>query len=159
MKPSVEARTEIRGYESLELRYYNDAVNNCTYGIGTLAHRGPCTKEELKRPVTAPQAEAKFDERIESAARAVRHVVRTAALTQRQFDGLVSYTYNRGAGNALKVLKLADRGDHRAVAREMAAAVWAHPIDAKGHKKPSVLLKGLIHRRRWEAAGFSDAKK
>lgn len=33
------------------MAYYNDVANNCTYGVGTLAHTAPCTPEELARPV------------------------------------------------------------------------------------------------------------
>jgi lysozyme len=37
----------LRTREHAVLHYYSDVANNCTYGIGTLAHHGPCTDEEL----------------------------------------------------------------------------------------------------------------
>ncbi|CAB3763524.1 hypothetical protein LMG29660_04780 [Burkholderia puraquae] len=31
--------------EQAVMHYYNDQANNCTFGVGTLAHSGPCTPE------------------------------------------------------------------------------------------------------------------
>lgn len=40
---------ELRRRESAVMAYYNDQANNCTYGIGTLAHTGPCTRKNCAR--------------------------------------------------------------------------------------------------------------
>ncbi|WP_242540457.1 lysozyme inhibitor LprI family protein [Trinickia mobilis] len=44
--------TALRIRERAVLHYYNDIADNCTHGVGTLAHHGPCTEDELRRPVT-----------------------------------------------------------------------------------------------------------
>ncbi|MFP3711328.1 lysozyme, partial [Paraburkholderia sp. SIMBA_009] len=84
----------LRRRESAVMAYYNDQANNCTYGVGTLAHTGPCTPEELRRPVTTTQVNAQLAARVRRAEAAVRRHVSTRQLTQAQFDELVSYTYN-----------------------------------------------------------------
>jgi Lysozyme inhibitor LprI len=48
MQMSPSGRTALRQRERAVLSYYNDAANNCTYGVGTLAHRGPCTVASSK---------------------------------------------------------------------------------------------------------------
>lgn len=58
MRLSEAGWAELRLRESAVMAYYNDQVNNCTYGVGTLAHTGPCTPEELRRPVTPSQVNA-----------------------------------------------------------------------------------------------------
>lgn len=58
---------ELRRRESAVMAYYNDQANNCTYGIGTLAHTGPCSPEELRTPVTATQVNAQLAVRVRRA--------------------------------------------------------------------------------------------
>ncbi|MGF6855362.1 hypothetical protein OKW29_004249 [Paraburkholderia sp. CI3] len=45
MKMSAGGYAALRVNEGVVMHYYNDApVNgNCTWGVGTLAHLGPCT--------------------------------------------------------------------------------------------------------------------
>ena len=52
MQMSAAGLAALREREHAVLRYYNDVANNCTYGVGTLAHHGPCTADESQRPVT-----------------------------------------------------------------------------------------------------------
>jgi GH24 family phage-related lysozyme (muramidase) len=35
--------------------HYNDIANNCTVGLGTLVHHGPCTAAELAQPADQQQ--------------------------------------------------------------------------------------------------------
>lgn len=109
---SAEARLRLGNREQVR-GYYNDmggSRGNCTYGIGILVHRGPCTEEELQRPLTAAQVAVSFATAISSAERAVRRSVSRQALTQEQFDALVSYAYNTGASGASRTFDLVDAG-------------------------------------------------
>jgi lysozyme len=55
LRTSAFAKARMRERENPIYRYYDDGGRpgrgNCTWGIGTLAHRGACTDEELKRSV------------------------------------------------------------------------------------------------------------
>ena len=59
MYMSVKARINLRQREKKVMRFYDDGgkpgVGHCTYGYGTLAHRGPCTAEELKSMIYSTQ--------------------------------------------------------------------------------------------------------
>jgi GH24 family phage-related lysozyme (muramidase) len=94
--------------------YYDDGGSgngHCTWGPGILAHRGPCTKEELNRPVSQASVDAEFARRVAKAEREVRSHVRKQALNPAQFDALVSLTYNAGARGSRGTYKLIEQGD------------------------------------------------
>ena len=148
-------------HEGIIRHYYNDSVNNCTYGVGTLAHRGPCTVPELHTHVSDGQRARSMMAGIHRAEIAVRHAVTHQNLNQRQFDSLVSYTYNRGAGGAHPVLRLVNAGHFGAAAQNMGRAIRATVmgpnrkplLDKNGHHVTRV-LPGLITRRAAESAPF-----
>lgn len=75
MRLSQDGWTALRTREYAVMAYYNDQANNCTFGIGTLAHNGSCTQEELARPVTAAQVNAALAVRGGHAEAAVRRIV------------------------------------------------------------------------------------
>lgn len=150
---SPEARQRLRDpmHESSVRGYYNDGRGtrgHCTYGIGILAHRGPCTDEELRRPLTATQIEASFDTAVRTAESAVRRNVTRQALTQAQFDALVSYTYNAGPSGASRAYLRIDQGDLKGAADVITANIYSR----QGGRL--VLMRGLIGRRREESAPF-----
>jgi GH24 family phage-related lysozyme (muramidase) len=132
-------------------------ANHCTFGVGTLVHHGPCTDEELHRPVTAAQVDAQLARRVHSAEAAVRLAVSHAALSQAQFDSLVSFVYNVGARGAATALAAADRGAPSEAATHITANVYVHPRDAQGLRLAPVLVPGLVNRRQGEAAPFVNA--
>jgi len=74
-------------------------------------------------------------------------------LTQAQFDGLVSFSYN--VSNPSSVMAAADRGDMKAVYDKMLQYIYVYKHDSKGHKigKPTILAP-LYRRRLEEAAPF-----
>lgn len=77
MHLSTAGYAALRFNEGTVMHYYNDPIgNNCTWGIGTLAHYGPCTAEELRRTVTPAQVNAVLAERVHEAEREVRNIVR-----------------------------------------------------------------------------------
>lgn len=93
---SPDARARMRGTEKLMLKYYNDMgknKGNCTWGIGFYVHKGVCGEAELARKVDASSIDIEYGKRIAEAERRVKIKVHVK-LTQAQFDGLVSFTYN-----------------------------------------------------------------
>lgn len=161
MKLSTNARAKMITTERAEYRYYNDMKKlggNCTWGIGIKAHNGPCTAAELKQNVSAARVEAAFSSKIAEAERGVRRRVSKQALTQEQFDALVSLAYNLGIAGASGIFDLVDSGKLNAAGRLIASMTRARVIGRDGKTK-FVLLKGLITRRAGEAAPFISSEK
>jgi len=147
---SAAARRHLRSRERVR-GYYNDMGGNrgnCTYGIGILVHRGACTAAELRRPLTTAQVEISFAAAIREAERAVKRKVTRQALTQEQFDALVSYTFNTGANGAAGTLALVDRGRLHEAAGNMSRNIRTN---VGGQR---VVARGLIQRRQEESAPF-----
>ncbi|MBK7662176.1 MAG: glycoside hydrolase family protein [Sterolibacteriaceae bacterium] len=158
MHMSAAGMAALRQREGAVLRYYNDAANHCTYGVGTLAHHGPCTDEELRRPVTADQVNAQLAAGVARAEAAVRRRVRNQQLTQAQFDALVSFAFNTGAAGARAALDAANRGASGEVVTHMNDNVYVHPRDANGRRLAPRRLQGLVNRRLEEAAPFQTGR-
>ncbi|WP_125288816.1 hypothetical protein [Erwinia sp. 198] len=79
------------GYKNLRTRevvvyhYYNDSgfnAENCTWGVGTLAHYGLCTEEELQREVTTNDINAALAKHVHQVERYIRRKVKHYRLTQ-----------------------------------------------------------------------------
>lgn len=158
MAISASGRAELRRREDVRLQYYNDLANNCTFGVGALAHLGPCTAEELVRPVTAAQVDAQLAARLHTAEAGVRRHVNRHALTQAQFDALVSYTFNLGVTGARSVLDAENRGSNADVVTNMNRNVFIRPRDARGRRLRAVRSQGLANRRREETSPFQPAR-
>lgn len=139
------------------MHYYNDIANNCTYGVGTLAHSGACSPAELQTAVTATQVDAQLAARVRTAERAVRAGVPNVQLTQAQFDSLVSFVYNVGAGGAATTLAAANANTPAQVASLMQQHVYVHPRDANGRRLAPVRVQGLVNRRQREVVPFNQA--
>jgi lysozyme len=157
LRMSAAGLNALRVREHVELRYYPDQAGNCTFGVGTLVHYGACSPEELQRPVSIAEVNVALNTRIRDAEAAVRRNVRSQALTQTQFDALVSFTYNTGARGAAPVLHGANQGNHAQVARLMSQYVYVHPY-RNGQRLAAVRSNGLINRRREEAIPFQQQR-
>jgi lysozyme len=156
MKMSGAARSRLREREKPKYFYYNDmggGRGNCTWGIGTLEHRGPCTADELKREVSPAQAESVYSTRVGDAEREVRRKVIHQTLTQAQFDALVSFTYNMGPGGARNTLELVDGGNMKGAATMISSMIRVR-VQGKHGKIKWVVARGLISRRAEESAPF-----
>lgn len=155
MYMSPEARARMRKREVDMYQYYDDGGpgrGHCTWGAGILAHRGPCSKEELARPVSKAEVDSEYARRVAKAEREVRSNVRAQALNQEQFDALVSLTYNAGARGSRGTYKLIEKGDFKGAAgniRQMTRTT------IKGKK---VVARGLISRRAEESAPFAPVE-
>ena len=155
MTVSAGGRLDIQNREGVAPNYYNDIANNCTYGVGQLAHIGPCTAEELATPVSQQQIQQTMDASVRRFEQRVRDGVPGRQLNQNQFDALASFVFNVPRGEGNRVLDMANRGDDAAVAREMTGAVYYHPRDANGVRlHQPVLSRGLVNRRNGEVTQY-----
>ena len=141
----------IARFEGMRLKLYNDPAGHCTIGVGHLVHRGRCHGREpasFKRGLTRQGALALLGSDLKKVEKAVRRL--GVPLTQAQFDALVSFTFNVGAGWMKKsqLRKALLRRQYRDVPRAMSRWVYA------GGKK----LGGLVRRRIAEGRLFKHGK-
>jgi lysozyme len=136
-------------FEGFRAGLYNDAADNCTIGYGHLVHMGRCNGSEpaeFKRGLSEPEAEELLRRDAQSAADAVRRSVRVP-LNQAQFDALVSFVYNLGAGAFESSTLLKDINARNFAAVPGQLEEWVH---AGGQ-----VLPGLVTRRKAEARLFT----
>lgn len=152
MSLSKAGYAALRRREGTRLHYYNDKkVNgNCTWGVGTLAHFGPCTPEELRQKVTAKDVNRELAVRVHEKERIVRRLIRHHQLTQAQFDAAVSFAYNSNTINTRRALAPADRGDMITVVQRMMQNVYITPHDAYGRRAGTPEYSRGLHNRRIE---------
>jgi lysozyme len=141
----------IKNFEGLRLTAYRDVAGVWTIGYGsTRYHDGKRVKPGDKL-ATEAQADALFHNTLGRYEQAVNQFVKVP-LTQNQFDALVSFTYNEGAG-ALKestlLVKLNDT-DYQAAATHFLA--WDKITDPKTGQK--ITCDTLLQRRREESQLF-----
>ena len=127
-------------FEGLKLSAYRDSVGVLTIGYG---HTGPDVFEG--QTITEEEADALLVQDTQDAVAAVNRLV-TAALTQGQFDALVDFVFNLGAGRleGSTLLELLNEGDYEGAAAQFER--WSHA----GGK----VLAGLLRRRQAEADLF-----
>ena len=128
------------GFEGDRLRAYQDSKGVWTIGYG---HTGGVYPSMV---ITQAQAEAFLMADIAWAESEVNRVVKVP-LKQGEFDALVDFVFNCGAGNFdhSTLLVLLNHGDHVRAAAEF----------QKWDKCGGVELPGLLRRRRAEAEAFS----
>ena len=133
---------QIKAFEGLRLEAYRDAAGVLTIGYG---HTGSDISEGDR--ISEYWAMELLRNDLGAAEAAVRrlHVART----QGQFDALVSFVFNLGiqrlqGSTLLKVIR--EGGSRHRIQQEFKRWVYA------GGKK----LRGLEHRREWEAKRFFD---
>jgi lysozyme len=129
-------------FEGLRLTAYQDSVGKWTIGYGhTLG---------VTEGMTCSQAQAEewLENDINWAVFVVNNIVKVP-LSQGEFDGLVDFCFNCGAGNfkSSTLLKLVNAGDMEDAAKEFEK--WDH---AGG-----VVVAGLLRRRVAEEQEFQEA--
>lgn len=141
MKTSEKGITLIKHFEGLRLMAYQCAGNVWTIGYGHT------TAVQPGNIITAEQADVYIRQDLVSSENAVNHCV-SVLLNQNQFDALVSFTFNLGAGNFRKstLLKNLNSGDYQGAADQLIR--WVH---AGGKKLP-----GLVARREAERELFLE---
>jgi GH24 family phage-related lysozyme (muramidase) len=158
MNMSPDGRARMRHTEKVALKYYDDGgagKGHCTWGAGLLAHRGPCSKEELARKVTLVEVEAEFARRLHAAEGAVERNIKVP-LTQSQFDALVSYVYNNGSTGSIPLYEKVNAKDFAGAADVISRSVRSRQKNKQG-KAVYVLQPGLIARRAEESVPFRNA--
>lgn len=113
------------------------------YGHVVLAHE----RELLAAGITPAQATELLRKDVGIAERAVLRLI-SMPLTDGQFDALVSFTFNLGAGALQRstLRRKVNRGEHESVPAELMKWVWA-----AGKRMP-----GLVRRRKAEALVYSS---
>jgi GH24 family phage-related lysozyme (muramidase) len=117
-----------------------------TIGYGHVVK--PHERKAFASGITTKQAESLLRQDVQTAERAVLRLI-TVPLTDGQFDALMSFTFNLGAGALQRstLRRKVNRGDHTNVPPEFRKWVWA------GGRK----LEGLVRRREAEAALYAKA--
>lgn len=141
MKASGACRALIREFESCRLEAYR-----CPAGIPTIGY-GHTRGVKMGDRCTIQQADVWLTQDLEDAEAAVSMLVKKP-LTQSQFDALVSFTFNVGAGRLGEstLLILLNRGNYTGAAAQF----------QRWDKSKGVTLPGLVRRRAAEAALFCD---
>lgn len=137
----------IATHEGLRTRPYNDPSGYCTVGIGHLIGKRGCTPDDYNQwgELSEQQVLELFRQDIPRYEEPVNRLVKVA-LTQNQFDALVSFVFNVGAENfsTSTLLRKLNEGDNAAVANEF----------PRWNKSRGRVLSGLTRRRAEEAAMF-----
>ena len=139
MKISANGLGLLIHFEGFRDKAYRDSAGVWTIGYGSTkgVHAG--------QRITRDQAAIRLADDVSQAESAVSRLV-AVPLTQGQFDALVSFVYNLGAGGLAKstLLKRLNAGDYPGAADEFLK--W---VKAGGRR-----LQGLVRRRAAERALF-----
>lgn len=140
LKTSAAGVAAIKRFEGWRSTVYRDAVNKATIGWGHLIKPG-----EVMTSITVAQGEALLAADIAAAEASVRRLV-LVPITQGQFDALVSFVFNLGAGNlqTSTLLRKLNARDYLGAAAELPRWKLA------GGKE----LPGLVARRAEERTWF-----
>ena len=138
----------IASFEGFRADMYNDPAGHATIGFGHLIHLGPINGSEpaeFRQPLSLAAAKELLRKDAARFEQAVRTEV-TVPLTQQQFDSLVSFAFNVGAGNlrGSTLLRKLNAADYAAARGEF----------AKWNKAGGQVLPGLVRRRAAEAQMF-----
>lgn len=142
MELSQKGLDLIKSFEGLRLKAYKAVSTEKYYTIG-YGHYGSDVKENAV--ITKERAEQLLKQDCGSFVKAVNQMVKVK-LTQNQFDALVSFTYNCGAGALQRsdLLKYLNEGDYKKSAAEL----------PRWNKSGDKVLAGLVKRRAKEMELF-----
>ena len=140
MKTSEEGKKFIKEKEGLRLEAYRCSGGILTIGYGHTAGVVP------GMIINKIQAEKFFLEDLEQKAEAIINRLVKVQLTQGQYDALVSFVFNLGAGNLMKstLLKLLNAGDYTGAAEQF----------ERWNKSGGKVTAGLVKRRAEEKQMF-----
>lgn len=139
MKTSVEGLALIKKFEGLELEAYK-----CAAGVWTIGY-GHTKNVQEGDVISESHADHMLEVELEEFEGYINDNV-TVALSQNQFDALVSWVYNLGPANlkASTMLKVLNSGDYEGVPAQI----------KRWNKAGGKVLEGLIRRREAEALLF-----
>lgn len=149
-KLSKKGTRFIATFEGFRSELYDDPAGHCTIGCGHLVHHGRCDGSEpaeFRRGITRERALELLLEDAAQAADAVNGSVQVP-LNQHQFDALVSFVFNVGAGafGESTLLKKLNEGRYQDVPKQLDR--W---VKAGGRT-----LEGLVRRRKAEGELFAE---
>jgi lysozyme len=127
----------IKTDEGFKPHLYDCPANDTTIGYGHLVHHGPVCGVASEAPfaggVTEAAATALLTQDLAYAEHAVEHLV-TVPLTQGQYDALVSFTYNEGAGRlqTSTLLKVLNAGSYGSVPGQLMEWVFGGGVKLPG---------------------------
>jgi GH24 family phage-related lysozyme (muramidase) len=147
MKVSAAGRKAIAAHEGVRLKAYPDPATDgepWTIGVGHTSAAGP-PRVYKGMTITADECDEILSRDLATFERAVEKAV-TVPLNQNQFDALVSFTFNVGAGNLQKstLLRKLNARNYRGAADQFAA--W--------NKAAGKVMAGLTRRRAEERELF-----
>lgn len=150
MNTSSSSSKQIAEFEGIRLSPYNDISGNATIGVGHLIHKGPLNGTE--KAETEAQAIQDFEADLVTKAEVFVSRIKTP-LNQNQFDSLVSFCYNLGAGRLAGLVSDTglDKGRYDLVPAEF---LKYNKSRVRGVLVP---VPGLTRRRQWEAMMFAKA--
>lgn len=140
MKTSQKGLDLIKKYEGCRLKAYLDPV-----GIPTIGY-GHTSGVKLGQTITQAQAERYLKEDVQKFEKDVQKYDSIYHWTQSQFDALVSFTYNCGAGNLSKLTQKGNR-TIKTISEKLLTYVKAGTGKA---------LPGLVRRRKEEKDLFDS---
>jgi lysozyme len=145
MKTSHAGLDLIKQFEGLRLKPYLCSAGVPTIGYGSTMYADGRKVNLKDAAITESQSLELLAKTLGKYEKAVNDYVKVT-LTQNEFDALVSFTYNLGAGNLLSstLLKKLNSGDKKAAATQF--EVW--------NKAGGKVLEGLVKRRAAEKALF-----
>ena len=143
MKTSLEGINLIKHFEGCELEAYQCSAGVWTIGYGHTKGVAPGDS------VSQEEAEQMLVDELHEYESYVNEYV-TVALSQNQFDALVSWVYNLGPANlkASTMLKVLNSGEYEDVPAQM----------KRWNKAGGKVLEGLIRRREAEACLYQGKK-
>jgi len=147
LKISAQGKALIKHYEGLRLIAYL-----CPAGVWTIGYGHTETAYEGQR-IDVAQASDLLSSDLIKYEQAVNRLVKVP-LTQKQFDALVSFTFNLGAGSLQRssLLYKLNQRDYRGAAKEFTR--WVYARDGKTNKMRK--LAGLVRRRKAEQKMFES---
>ena len=141
MKLSEKGTKLIKSFEGLRLSAYRDIAGMWTIGYGSTRYHDGKTVKPGDKLADESQAAVLFSNTLGQYEAAVNNYV-GVALTQNQFDALVSFTYNEGtyALKASTLLKKLNEKDYQVAADQF--LLWNKITDPQtGQKVESLTLK------------------
>lgn len=146
METSPDGVDFIKRWEGLETKAYQDIAGVWTIGYGHTAsfRDGSFDPASL---IDAPRAEALLRGDLFSREETVRRLV-VVAISQHEFDALVSFEFNTGALSRSTALRRLNDGDRSGAAK---ALTWWKKATISGQR---IVVAGLVRRRAAEAALF-----
>jgi lysozyme len=143
MKSSDSGIRLIQEFEGLRLTSYLCSAGVATIGYGATYYQDG-SKVKLGQTITRDQADQLLKDHLKEFEGSVLGLLNTTKVNQNQFDALVSFCFNLGAGNLAK--------------SQLLRFVKANPKDpkialefAKWNRAGGEVSRGLVRRRKKEA--------